>query len=79
MTTVSIGFAPWVFSVVRRSYTARYYVFGHELGHMGAHHDWLASRRVRPYATYNHGYVNAAKRFRTVMAYNDECSANGIA
>ena len=28
--------------------------------------------------TYGHGYVNLSGRFRAVMAYNDQCAANGF-
>lgn len=52
----------------------------HECGHnMGLHHDYFVSSSTRP-CSHHHGYVNqnaqAArnKRWRTVMAYNDNCS-----
>ncbi|MDW3645950.1 MAG: zinc-dependent metalloprotease [Bacteroidia bacterium] len=52
----------------------------HECGHnMGLHHDYYVSSSTRP-CSHHHGYVNqnaqAAnnKRWRTVMAYNDNCS-----
>jgi hypothetical protein len=50
----------------------------HELGHnMGLHHD----RYVEAAASsdvYNYGYVNTTGRFRTIMSYNNECSASGV-
>jgi len=44
--------------------------FAHELGHnLGARHDWF----VDPSKGNNHGYVNQAKKWRTVMAYDKVC------
>lgn len=61
--------------------------FIHEMGHnMGLHHDWFVNSRTTPCA-WHHGYVNQAvipsgqptgDRWRTVMAYNNHCSANGF-
>lgn len=49
--------------------------FHHELGHnQGIRHDRYVDNTP---PGYNHGFVNFAKRQRTVMAYNDFCSANG--
>ncbi|MEM6804160.1 MAG: M12 family metallo-peptidase [Bacteroidota bacterium] len=53
----------------------------HECGHnMGLHHDYFVNSDTRPCA-HNHGYVNQAanggtrsQRWRTVMAYNNQCS-----
>lgn len=39
-----------------------------------AHHDPYVNSGVTPF-TYNHGYINLAARWRTVMAYNTQCSA----
>ncbi len=44
---------------------------------MGAHHDWYVNDTVRPFV-YNHGYLDADAAWRTVMAYNSECSDRGI-
>lgn len=78
MDGVSTGFAAYGFSVVARSCATGYYSFGHELGHnMGAGHDWYVDTSVNPY-THSHGYVNVSERWRTVMAYNDECTAGGV-
>jgi peptidyl-Asp metalloendopeptidase len=59
----------------------------HELGHnMGLHHDWHVSSSTTP-CEHHHGYVNQAvipsglpttARWRTILAYNDQCSANGF-
>lgn len=76
MTSVSTGFASQAFSVTARDCATGYYSFGHELGHnMGARHDWYVDSGSTPYS-YAHGYVNTANRWRTVMAYNNLCSAN---
>ncbi|MDH5286930.1 MAG: S-layer homology domain-containing protein [Betaproteobacteria bacterium] len=49
--------------------------FVHELGHnMGAHHDPYVAPGPGAY-TYSHGMVNLAGRWRTVLAYNDQCAA----
>jgi hypothetical protein len=49
--------------------------FGHELGHlMGARHDWYVDDTANSPFSYNHGYVRASLGWRTVMAYNTECS-----
>lgn len=53
--------------------------FAHEIGHtMGAHHDWYnsASKKV-PYP-HARGYVNTKAKWRTIMAYENECEDLGI-
>jgi len=73
MTNVSITFAPYAFAVVRRDCATGYYSFGHELGHiMGARHDCYEDSELTPY-TYSHGYVDGPNRWRTIMAYDNEC------
>jgi peptidyl-Asp metalloendopeptidase len=77
MIHVSTSFAPNAFSVVARDCATGYYSFGHEMGHnMGAHHDRYASPENGAYS-YSHGYVYVPDKWRTVMAYNDECSSKG--
>lgn len=77
MTNVSASFEDRAFSVTARTCATGYYSFGHELGHnMGARHDWYVDSNTTPYV-YNHGYVNVSNNWRTIMAYNSECSANG--
>jgi len=78
MSSVSSGFEQYGFSVVDQSCISPSYVFAHELGHnMGARHDWYVDNGTTPY-TYAHGYVNTADRWRTVMAYNDQCSVHAF-
>lgn len=80
MTTVSAGFANYAFAVVARECAVGNYSFAHELGHnMGARHDWFVDTETTPH-TYAHGYVNTAPgaRWRTIMAYNNHCSAQGF-
>jgi hypothetical protein len=83
MRTVSTFFESWAFSVVERSCATGIYAFGHEIGHnMGAHHDRYVTTRLDSndqgaYA-YSHGYVYTPGRWRTIMAYNTECSDNGF-
>jgi hypothetical protein len=57
------------------------YTFGHEFGHLqGARHDKYVDNTNTPYA-HGHGYVHkgsvASQRWRTVMAYNNECADAG--
>mgnify|MGYP001472130099 CR=1 FL=1 len=76
--TVASWFAPWAFAVVARNCAVSNYSFAHELGHnMGAQHDWFVDNSTVPY-TFAHGYVNASARWRTIMAYNNKCSAQGF-
>jgi peptidyl-Asp metalloendopeptidase len=63
------------------------YSMAHELGHnMGLNHDWHVSTATTP-CSHHHGYVNQAviptglpttARWRTILAYNDQCSANSF-
>lgn len=77
MSSVSSSFAGSAFSLVSYTCATGYYSFGHELGHnMGARHDWYVDDSKTPYA-HSHGFVNAPDRWRTIMAYNSECSASG--
>jgi len=76
MTTPSVGFASFAFSVVAQGCTTGYYSFAHEMGHnMGAHHDRYsagASQVAFPYA-YGFWINNPATGhfdWRTIMAYN---------
>lgn len=78
MTTVSTSFAPNAFSVVQSDCAVDNLSFPHELGHnMGATHDWYIDGSTQPYP-YMHGYVNTAGKWRTVMAYNNECADSGF-
>jgi hypothetical protein len=67
------------FQVTARSCATGYYSFGHEFGHLqGARHDMYVDPTLTPYS-YGHGYVHPqttdpAKRWRTIMAYNNRCS-----
>lgn len=52
--------------------------FAHELGHLfGCRHDPYVDNTATPFA-YGHGYVQVSDRWRTVMAYNNECEDNGV-
>jgi hypothetical protein len=83
MTTVSNAFKTNAFALVNWDCATGYFSFGHELGHnMGARHDWYVDDAKNSPYTYNKGYVNpgatTATRWRTVMAYNNECAARGF-
>lgn len=81
MADVSPYFESWAFAVVDLDCATGYYSFGHELGHnMGARHDWYMDNGAAPYG-HAHGYVdysNSGDRWRTIMAYNNECADQGI-
>lgn len=70
-----------VFSVVRRACASGNLSFPHELGHnMGARHDWFvdATTGSAPGGlSDNHGRTYNAGSWRTIMAYNNHCSAQG--
>lgn len=71
-------FAP--FSISSRLCAATNLTFAHELGHnMGARHDWYMDAVAGNPNGYtgNHGYVYPPGQWRTVMAYNNLCSALG--
>lgn len=65
------------------------YTLAHEMGHnMGLNHDWFVSQSTTP-CEHHHGYSNQAailqgtasptnQRWRTIMAYNDECANAGF-
>lgn len=78
MTSVSTSFASSGFNVVDKDCATGYYSFGHEMGHnMGARHDrYVDNTNNSPYS-YNHGYYYSPGKWRTVMAYNNGCSAAG--
>ncbi len=79
MTSVSNSFAPLAFGVVARTCAVGNYSFAHELGHnMGARHDWFVDGAVNSPYSFNKGYVNTVGRWRTIMAYNNLCSAQGF-
>jgi hypothetical protein len=67
--------AATAFSVVSTHCATGNYSFGHELGHnMGAYHDWYVDNTN----TYAHGYVNYPDRWRTIMAYDTDCTDRGV-
>ncbi len=62
------------FQVTQRGCATGYYSFGHEFGHLqGARHDVYVDPENLPYS-YGHGFVYLPSRWRTIMAYNDECA-----
>jgi hypothetical protein len=67
------------FNVIDQSCVSPNYSFEHEMGHnMSAQHDWYVDSQVN-YYTYSHGHVYPAGHWRTIMAYNNLCSAVSIA
>lgn len=62
------------FAVAHYSCITGYYSFGHEIGHLqGARHDRYVDSSNTPYQ-YGHGYIPAAKNWRTIMAYGNNCA-----
>jgi hypothetical protein len=86
MTTEGNAFASSAFGVTHYSCVSPNYSFGHEMGHnMGLHHDLYATQGATGSYPYSRGYVNQAafaggaptnKRWRDIMAYNDQCAAS---
>jgi hypothetical protein len=65
------------YMTVSRSCTTGYYSLAHEFGHLqGARHDTYVDSSTTPYA-YGHGYTYPSAGWRTIMAYNNACSAAG--
>ncbi|MEO5676180.1 MAG: Calx-beta domain-containing protein, partial [Usitatibacter sp.] len=82
MHEIGAWFAPNAYNVTVRTCATTGSTLSHEMGHnMGLEHDLYVSPEGpdHPVAQrYAHGYVNTAARFRTVMAYQSECSAAGV-
>ncbi len=78
------GFNVSLYSCVVGNYT-----MAHEFGHnMGLRHDWYVDASTSP-CSHHHGYVNqtaitqgaaspASARWRTIMAYNNQCADIGF-
>ena len=78
MDPIDSAFEGFAFTVVEESCVSPNSTLTHELGHiMGAQHDWYVNNSTTPH-TYAHGYVNAAGRWRTVMAYDNVCAAQSF-
>lgn len=81
--------ANWAFNVTINGCVVSNYSLVHEIGHnMGLNHDWYVSSSTVP-CEHQHGYVNrtaimngtsstTSQRWRTIMAYNDECADSGF-
>ncbi|MBB4807420.1 hypothetical protein HNP38_002726 [Chryseobacterium defluvii] len=77
------------FSVTLYNCVVSNYSLAHEMGHnMGLRHDWYVDTASTP-CSHHHGYVNrtainlgasstTSQRWRTIMAYSDECVDIGI-
>jgi len=74
----SNSFEQYAFSVVRLDCLTSYSP-AHEMGHnMGAHHDRYSCEDDEGAYDYSHGYVYPPNRWRTIMAYNNECEGSGF-
>ncbi len=78
-STISASFEAYAFGVVQQGFcSVSNHSFAHELGHiMGAHHDRYVVSPT-PANTYYYGYVNTPDRWRTIMAYNNNCADLGF-
>ena len=73
------------FNIAGTSCMATNLTLAHECGHnMGLHHDYHVNSSSTP-CPHHHGYVNqeanggtSSQRWRTVMAYNSQCSSWGF-
>ncbi len=67
------------FAIVHYDCAVGYYSFAHEIGHLqGAHHDIAADSSTGPVcSSFDHGYVNTTKGWRTIMAYNNSDCLGG--
>jgi hypothetical protein len=75
----SPAYAPYGFSVVERDCASANLSFAHELGHnMGAQHDLYVAGLNDGLFVYSHGYVDLVGKFRTIMAYPNQCSDAGF-
>ena len=85
-TSYSSGSA---FNVSLYSCVVGNFTMAHECGHnMGLRHDWYVDGSTTP-CSHHHGYVNqvaiaqgtsspSSARWRTIMAYNDQCANGGF-
>ncbi|MFH2107415.1 MAG: M12 family metallo-peptidase [Chrysiogenia bacterium] len=78
LPSVSSAYAPYGFTVIKRSCAADNMSFPHELGHnMGARHNCASDSTLASPYDYNHGHLVSApadgsgSSWRTVMAYSD--------
>lgn len=70
LPSLDTGFAPYAFSVVKRSCISPNYSFAHELGHnMGSDHAPEDNATTGAYS-FSSGYKDPTNAFRTVMAYD---------
>ena len=78
LDTLSTGQPQYGFSVTLWTCISPNYTFGHELGHnMGLMHDPYAVAKYGEApgpAPYGYGFVDVVRRWRTVMAYRDQCA-----
>lgn len=82
--TPNSGFCVGLYNCVVSNFT-----LAHEFGHnMGLQHDWYVNSSINP-CEHHHGYTNKtaitlgaastpAQRWRTIMAYNNECADAGF-
>ena len=75
MSNVVPEFEAWAFGTTKTSCFSNY-TFAHEIGHnMSARHD-RDEPKVGPEGapfTYNFGYIDNPRKFRTIMAYGSSC------
>jgi hypothetical protein len=74
MNPVDPAFEAFAFNVTMRSCVSPNYTFEHEIGHLqSARHDWFVDPTDNAPFTFNHGYVDPLDRWRSIMAYSNDC------
>ncbi|MCB1155374.1 hypothetical protein KDL45_17070, partial [bacterium] len=69
----------YAFSVTSLNCLLSWHLFAHELGHnFSARHDRFVDPTDNQPFAFNHGYVNLDEKFRTVMAYDQQCNSSGF-
>lgn len=79
LNQLSTAWAPNAFTLTALDCAVSNLTFPHELGHnLGAHHDRYVAEGGNSLFPHGYGFVDVAHRWRTIMAYNDQCAAVAV-